>query len=316
MAEGKHIYRESCEEKRGWNADVSSDLKKQWLKWNQQLKNVKVPRSSKLHVFANASNLACSAVAIAVFEHSSGKIKGLLTSKSRMSKRNTSIPRLELVGAHMAANMAKNLHNALQRQPIKTIVIWLDSMVVLYWLTNPGKPWKTSVSNRIKKIAEITSELAIILKYCPSNLNLADLGSRGVTTEKLQNGHWFTGPDWLLEEKLWPEQPNLTVTKSANQQCKPIKEQAMFTKDREPDEWDALLKRNTYWRTLRVTAWVLRFLNNCLSRVKRKQKRSGPLVSKEIVVARNAWVKRVQGSVTPNYKRQVGESLKTKQRKS
>ncbi|CAB4035463.1 Hypothetical predicted protein, partial [Paramuricea clavata] len=28
--------------------------------------------------------------------------------------------------------MAKNLLNALHRQPIKTIVIWLDSMVVLY----------------------------------------------------------------------------------------------------------------------------------------------------------------------------------------
>ena len=176
MAEGKHIYREACEEKKGWNAEVSPELNKQWHKWNKQLKNVKVPRSLtgnsketkaiELHVFADASKLACSAVTIAVVEHSSGTIKGLLTSKSRISKRNTSIPRLELVGAHMAANMAMNLRNALHRQPIKTIVIWLDSMVVLYWLTNPGKPWKTFVSNRIKKIAEITNELDIIWKYC------------------------------------------------------------------------------------------------------------------------------------------------------
>ena len=224
MAEGKHIYREACEEKKGWNAEVSQELKKQWHKWNKQLKNVKVPRSLtgnsketkviELHVFADASNLACSAVTIAVVEHSSGTIKGLLTSKSRISKRNTSIPRLELVGAHMAANMAKNLRNALHRHPIKTIVIWLDSMVVLYWLTNPGKPWKTFVSNRIKKIAEITNELGIIWKYCPSNKNLADLGSRGANMEKLQNGSWFNGPDWLLEKEQWPEQPNLKVKKT------------------------------------------------------------------------------------------------------
>ena len=302
MAEGKHIYREACEEKKGWNVEVSPELKKQWHKWNKQLKNVKVPRSLtgnsketkviELHVFADASNLACSAVTIAVVEHSSGTIKGLLTSKSRISKRNTSIPRLELVGAHMAANMAKNLRNALHRHPIKTIVIWLDSMVVLYWLTNPGKPWKTFVSNRIKKIAEITNELGIIWKYCPSNKNLADLGSRGATMEKLQNGSWFNGPDWLLEKEQWPEQPNLKVTTSVSQECKPIKEQALFTKDREPDEWDALLERNTYWRTLRVTAWALRFLNNCLARVRRNQKRSGPLVSEEITIAKaknNAW---------------------------
>ena len=29
MAEGKHIYREACEEKRGWNAEVLPELKKQ-----------------------------------------------------------------------------------------------------------------------------------------------------------------------------------------------------------------------------------------------------------------------------------------------
>ena len=49
---------------------------------------MKVPRSLtgssrktkaiELHAFADASNLACSAVAIAVVNHSSGKIKGLL----------------------------------------------------------------------------------------------------------------------------------------------------------------------------------------------------------------------------------------------
>jgi hypothetical protein len=87
-------------------------------------------------------------------------------------------------------------------------------MVVLYWLTNPGKPWKTFVSNRIKKIAEITNELGITWKYCPSNKNLADLGSRGANMEKLQNGSWFNGPDWLLEKEQWPEQPNLKVKKT------------------------------------------------------------------------------------------------------
>jgi hypothetical protein len=91
----------------------------------------------------------------------------------------------------------------------------------------------------------------------------------------------------------------LKVTTSVSQECKPIKEQALFTKDRELDKWDALLERNTYWRTLRVTAWALRFLNNCLARVRWNQKRSGPLVSEEITVARNAWVRSVQQGVNP-----------------
>ena len=125
MAEGKHIYREACDEKKGWNAEVSPRLKNQWLRWTKQLKDVRVPRSvasfvgeigaGHLHIFANASILACCAAAIAVVEHEAGVIKGLLTSKSQISKRSTSIARLELVSGHMAVNMAKNLSTALQQ---------------------------------------------------------------------------------------------------------------------------------------------------------------------------------------------------------
>ena len=143
----------------------------------------------ELHLFADASNFTCSAVTVAVIEQSCGTVKGLLTSKSRISKKNTSIPRLELVAAHMAANMAKNIHNALHRPPIKSIVIWVDSMVVLYWLTNPAKQWKAFVANRVKKIVETTSNFPITWKYCPSSKNLADLGSRGANLAKLEQGN-------------------------------------------------------------------------------------------------------------------------------
>lgn len=44
---------------------------------------------------------------IVVVEHSTGVVKGLLTSKSRISKRNTSISRLGLVCGQMTANMVK-----------------------------------------------------------------------------------------------------------------------------------------------------------------------------------------------------------------
>ena len=75
MAEGKHIYREACDEKKGWNAEVSPRLKNQWLSWRKQLKDAEVPRSIAsfvgeigavhLHLFADASILACCAAAIA-----------------------------------------------------------------------------------------------------------------------------------------------------------------------------------------------------------------------------------------------------------
>ena len=131
MVEGKRIYREACDEKIGWNTEVNSVNARDWLKWSCQLRNIKVPRSvarninkikaERLHVFADASNIVCSAVTIAVMEHSTDFVKGLLTSKSRISKLNTSISSLELVSRQMAANMVKNLLTALKQWPITSV---------------------------------------------------------------------------------------------------------------------------------------------------------------------------------------------------
>ena len=78
MAQEKHIYRQACDEKKGWNAEVSSQLRDEWFKWTKQLKTVEIPRSvatligeitgMHLHLFADASNLACCAATVAVVE--------------------------------------------------------------------------------------------------------------------------------------------------------------------------------------------------------------------------------------------------------
>ena len=309
LAEGKRIYRDACDEKKSWNTEVSPQLACQWLRWTKQLRNIKVPRSIKrsigktkaiqLHIFADASTLACCAVAIAVVETSTGVVKGLLASKSRISKRDTSIPRLELVSGHMAANMARNVCNALHGWPIKSVTVWMDSMVALFWINNPGKSWKVFVSNRVKKIAEITNEVNISWKYCPTKLNLADLGSRGANIGKLESQAWFTGPDWILTEDDWPEQPELkgsNETLDEQKTTQPI----FFCNERERDEWDDLLDRSSYWRTLRVTAWMLRFVNNCRSKTKKVKRKSGPLNTDEIMSARNRWIRRVQRNDQPD----------------
>jgi len=207
MAQGKHIYGQACDENKGWNAEVSSQLRGDWFKWTKQLKTVEIPRSVAiligeitgvhLHLFADASNLECCAAAVAVVEQQGSMAKDLLTLKSRMSKRNTSRARLELVSGHMAANVAKNLHGALQCWPISSTTIWMDSMVGLHWLTNPAKPWKVFAAKRVRKIAEATGEIGITWKYVPTVMNLADLGSRGATIAKMERGNWVTGPDLL-----------------------------------------------------------------------------------------------------------------------
>ena len=134
-----------------------SATRQDWLKWSNQLRNVKVPRSIvkdmskikrvQLHVFVDASNTACSAATVTVVKHSTSIVKELLTSRSRISRYNTTITRLELVSGEMATNMVKNLVAALKRLPITSMNVWLDSMVALYWICNPRKAWKVFVSN-------------------------------------------------------------------------------------------------------------------------------------------------------------------------
>lgn len=93
LVRGKEIYRDACDENKSWNASVSDEIAVKWSKWTSNLCNVKVPRSIPqgvnditgvhLHIFADASKTACSAVAIAVIEHSAGVVKGLLTRQSQ-----------------------------------------------------------------------------------------------------------------------------------------------------------------------------------------------------------------------------------------
>ena len=252
-----------------------------------------------LHVFADASTLTCCSVAIAVVESNTGVVKGLLASKSRILKRDTSIPRLELVSGHMAANMARNLCNALRGWPIKSVIIWMDSLVALFWINNPGKAWKVFVANRVKKMAEITDEVNIVWKYCPTKMNLADLGSRGASIDKLESQECFAGPNWLLGEDKWPGQPELKKNRETHGEYKTT-EPIFYCNEQETDEWDDLLDRSSYWRTLRVTAWILRFVNNCRSKARRDKRRNGPLNTDEITSARNKWVRRVQQKDWPD----------------
>ena len=57
-----------------------------------------------------------------------------------------------------------------------------------------------------------------------------------------------------------------------------------------PDEFDKLLERTSLRQTLRVGAWIKRFIHNC----KYKEKKLDPLLTEEIEHARGWWIKRVQ----------------------
>ena len=67
----------------------------------------------------------------------------------------------------------------------------MDSTVALYWLMNPGNNWKVFVANRSIFLGNIAL----------TDKDIADLGSRGASVDKMEKGDWFTGPEWLEQEE-------------------------------------------------------------------------------------------------------------------
>ena len=75
IVEGKHLYRTAVDEKKGWDSEVSKELKEKWIKWLSCLQ-VEVPRSIApyleditlivLHHLMDGSSKAVSAQTIAI----------------------------------------------------------------------------------------------------------------------------------------------------------------------------------------------------------------------------------------------------------
>ena len=74
-----------------------------------------------LHAFADTSGSGISAAVYAVITQASGVSKGFIAAKSRLAKKNLTIPRLELVAAHITANLVDNVRTALEGYPIKSV---------------------------------------------------------------------------------------------------------------------------------------------------------------------------------------------------
>ena len=74
------------------------------------------------------------AVACAAMWQPSGIKQVLIASKSRLSKKQLTIKRLESAAAQMVANLADNIKSYLANYSIREVYGWLNSTVVLDWL--------------------------------------------------------------------------------------------------------------------------------------------------------------------------------------
>ncbi|XP_046847100.1 uncharacterized protein LOC124440717 [Xenia sp. Carnegie-2017] len=296
--QGKLIYREVCEMKLPWDALLSDEQKAKWTNWEKQLpNNIAVPRSIhtfqeeidsiSLHAFGDASGKGVASVVYAVVKQSSGSTQGIITAKARLAKQGITIPRLELVSAHMACNIVDNVRKVLSEFPVEGTYAWLDSTVALHWIKGGGE-YKQFVANRVQKIQ---SKQGIEWRYVPTDRNPADVGSRGGTVK--ENKLWLNGPHWLQNINEWPQDIVTQSTKESEKEAKVINTVLGVPMDNS-DCFDYILEKfSSLRKVMRVCAWIKRFITNA----RRVNSRVvGPLTTDDIERQYKFWEKRVQQS--------------------
>ena len=295
---GKLLYREACNEKCPWDSTLSKHLVKKWQKWESQLPClVEIPRALprsqepiheiSLHSFGDASGKGVAAAVYAVVSQSTKTYQGLVASKARLAKEGLTIPRLELVAGHMALNLVINVESALQGFPITNVVCWLDSSVALYWILGGGE-FKKFVGNRVRKIRE---RKHVKWRHVPTDQNPADVASRsGIVQE--DNRLWWDGPEWLSNPRKWPKDIVTAPSVETEKEAKVIKQIMNVAVEPQTDDLDDLLAKYPLWKTLKVCAWLMRFVRN--ARNTKENRTLGPITAQEIEEQKQFWVRRVQ----------------------
>ena len=257
---GKVIYSKLCDEKIPWNAEAPEHFKSKFLKRVRDTSSLKneIPRLVALnkesitavdfHIFGDASIVASFPVVYAVVHQPSVTKQGLGVSKSRISKKNLTIPRLELASAHMTLNLIENVKTALKRCNIRSITGWTDITLILHWLNRQGL-CKQFVANRVTKILE---KEYIKWYYVPTKQNPTDIGNKGSLLSNIPD-IWWKGPSWIAENSKYPDQPMLSFSKESEKEAKTIKN-LLATTVKQKYLFDFLLDKYELQKVLRLSA--------------------------------------------------------------
>ena len=265
----RRLLQELVHAELGWDEILPADAAARWRQWRTQLsalRRVKIPRcytrggertSVQLHVFTDASETGYGACAYVRVESSEGVCVSLVMGKSRVVPRKShTLPRLELQAAVVGAKLARHVTRELSWQ-LDGVHLWTDSMIVIGYLRNETRRFKTFVANRLQMIRKCTS--ARQWRHVSGKMNPADIASRGIAADDRGNLKlWLSGPQFLqLPSEQWPcsdaPEPSL------DDDCE-VKRDAVALVVNEVDGLNKVIERYSCLLKLRrIVAWWMRF---------------------------------------------------------
>ncbi|GFW36480.1 pro-Pol polyprotein [Trichonephila clavipes] len=179
-------------EKTDWDEELLPDIREKFEQWCSEasfLCELQIPRYA----------LQCDSV-------------NCPTSKSRVAPLKVlTLPRLELMGALLAARLAKEISRVLNEKISTTNYFWTDSTIALSWIQGPSNRWKVFVANRVKEIRSLTDKDS--WRHCAGKDNPSDLLTRGISADSLINCEkWWKGPSFLQEGNTVPVSNNVLLS--------------------------------------------------------------------------------------------------------
>ena len=303
----KILLQQLWEMKVEWDDVIPDSILDVWLQWRNELDLLSshhVPRcyypktvhvaSMQLHGFSDASERAYAGVIyLRVTDSQGGVHVSLVTSKTKVAPiKRLTIPRLELCGAHLLAQLLHHVKEVF-RIPLHKVHAWTDSTIVVAWLAGDSRRFKTYVGNRVSQIVDLIAPDRC--KHVSGAQNPADCASRGLfPSELLDHKLWWDGPDWLcLDPTEWPRPSENTTQNVSRDEEKEICLHATVTTKKPLIGLD---RYSSFSKLKRTIAWMLRFLYNCCAVKRELSRRTGPLGVQELHQAETYWVLHSQES--------------------
>ncbi|XP_053380934.1 uncharacterized protein LOC123562061 [Mercenaria mercenaria] len=287
------------------NTVTDTEFSRQYIRQSKHKQTINNSRTkSTLHVFVDSSLKSYGAAVYIVNADGSR----LVIAKNRVAPvKSMTLPQLELMEAVVGARLVQHVQESLN---ISDVICWSDSQIVLHWLST-SKPLKRFVQNRVIEIQTLTKNYP--WHYCPTYDNPSDLLTRGIPADQLlQNDLWNSGPSWIQNQSNWPvwkptENEMQTTTKTQTT-VSDISLPSDATKmsvvcsikcstNEGIHQVINIEKYSKYFRLLRVTAYLLRFISNCRNT---QTKLTDELTTAEIERAEIRWLKCCQESTYPD----------------
>ncbi|UYV60553.1 hypothetical protein LAZ67_1001481 [Cordylochernes scorpioides] len=281
--------------KLGWDTPLPESMAQEFRTWLDQIKFIeliKIPRymwndlifPTEVHIFCDASQIGYEAVAYLRSETGRENTLTLIWSKVRLAPmKSITIPRLELMAMVLGARLANAIQAALKRKCETTL--WSDSTTALSWIKKEIE-WRVFVRNRVREIQATTN--LNDWRFVPSQLNPADLLSRGCPPSQFVQNRWWEGPEWLKKPKeFWPNSEFSINLKEIKVEENIMKTNINLNIDYK--DW-ILTRRSNYSLNIRVMSYVLRFLG----KLKKQSTETGPLKVSELDLAEKKLIRMIR----------------------